>query len=307
MNGDRRVEHLRWEDLRFFWSLARHGTLSATARALGVNHATVARHLARLEGRLGLILFDRRADGYVPTLDGEAVLAEVTAMHDATEAIAARAFANAKEGEGRGVGGTVRLTATRALTDEWLAGCFTTLLRDHPSINLEVLAESRNLSLARREAEVAIRLAEPEDGDVIARRGVTIGHGLYAAPAVAAAVRVGEDAPFIGDLDDQLPESRWLERLARGRRFSFRGDSLPARRAAAAAGWGVALLPHYLVSENSGLERLELEEEPPNREAWVLVRRDLISVPRVRVVVDWLLESFRRDAHRFDPGMPMSG
>jgi DNA-binding transcriptional LysR family regulator len=63
-----------WDDLRFVLALARHGNLSATARALRVNHATVSRRIDSLESALGRTLFDRRADGYAPTLDGQAVI-----------------------------------------------------------------------------------------------------------------------------------------------------------------------------------------------------------------------------------------
>jgi DNA-binding transcriptional LysR family regulator len=76
MADKKRTEPLDWEEVRYFVALARHGTLSATARALRVNHATVARRIASLETLFGRTLFDRRAKGYVLTAVGKAVLGE---------------------------------------------------------------------------------------------------------------------------------------------------------------------------------------------------------------------------------------
>jgi molybdate transport repressor ModE-like protein len=83
MASKRRTTNLDWEDVRYFVALARHGSLSAAARTLGVNHATVARRVASFEALLGKPLFDRRADGYALTGEGKAVLDEAVAMDEA--------------------------------------------------------------------------------------------------------------------------------------------------------------------------------------------------------------------------------
>src|SRR2546427_11510443 len=90
MPDKKRTGRLDWEDVRYFVALARHGTLSATARALRVNHATVARRIASLETLLGRTLFDRRAKGYVLTAGGKAVLDGANAMDEAALSILRR-------------------------------------------------------------------------------------------------------------------------------------------------------------------------------------------------------------------------
>src|ERR1700722_15005176 len=90
MPDKKRTTDLDWEDLRYFVALARHGSLSATARALRVNHATVSRRVTNLEARLGRPLFDRHAQGYLLTLDGKAVLEEATAMDEAALSVLRR-------------------------------------------------------------------------------------------------------------------------------------------------------------------------------------------------------------------------
>src|SRR4051794_31857665 len=87
---DKKRTVMDWEDVRYFVALARHGTLSAAARGLRVNHATVARRVASLETLLGRALFDRRAKGYVLTAEGKAVLDEARAMDEAALAVLRR-------------------------------------------------------------------------------------------------------------------------------------------------------------------------------------------------------------------------
>src|SRR3954469_16931153 len=105
----KRTADLDWEDFRYFVGLARHGSLSATARALRVNHATVARRVASLETRLGRSLFDRRADGYVLTAEGKAVLDEARSMDEAALSVLYRLDA------GTELSGMVRLAVGRVL------------------------------------------------------------------------------------------------------------------------------------------------------------------------------------------------
>jgi len=109
MPDKKRTAALDWEDLRYFVALARYGTLSATARGLRVNHATVARRVTGLETRLGRTLFDRRADGYALTVEGKAVLDEARPMEEAALSVLNRLDA------GTDLSGMVRLTVGRVL------------------------------------------------------------------------------------------------------------------------------------------------------------------------------------------------
>src|SRR6476646_1796251 len=90
MTDKKRIADLDGEDIRYFVALARYGTLSATARGLRVNHATVARRVTSLETLLGRPLFDRRADGYALTPEGKAVLDEAHSMDDAALSVLRR-------------------------------------------------------------------------------------------------------------------------------------------------------------------------------------------------------------------------
>jgi DNA-binding transcriptional LysR family regulator len=281
---------LAWDDVRYFVALARHGTLAATARALQVDHATVSRRLGSLEATLGRPLFDRRTDGYVLTAAGKSVLDEAAAMEEAAAAVSRRLDS------GTAIAGLVRVTVARVLADGFVVERLGGLVAKYPELDLEIVAGSRNLSLARREADLALRLGRPAEGALIARRIATLDYEFYASPAYWARVGAGEPAVFVGFDDDSefVPEAAWAKRALTGKRSILRSNSQTSQAAAARGGLGIALLPRLLAHGTEGLVPVELATEPPpRRELWLLMRRDVARVPRVRVVADYLVEMFR--------------
>jgi DNA-binding transcriptional LysR family regulator len=291
MPDKKRTAELDWEDVRYFVALARHGSLSATARALRVNHATVARRVADLETLLGRALFDRRADGYALTADGKAVLDEASAMDEAALSVLRRLDA------GTELSGLIRLTAARALAEGFVIDRLAALHERFPTLDLELISDARVISLARREADIALRFGSLKDSELVARRVAKIAFGLYASPAYRDKLDGGQTPALIGyDKDsDFIFEAAWLERQFRGRRFAFRTNSQTSQAAAARAGYGVALLPRYLAAKDPGLVPVLLRERLPERDVWLLIRRDLTKVPRIRAVADYLVEIFQRD------------
>jgi DNA-binding transcriptional LysR family regulator len=161
MPDKKRTARLDWEDVRYFVALARHGTLSASARALRVNHATVARRIASLETLIGRALFDRRAEGYVLTAEGKAVLEEASAMDEAAMSILRRHDARTE------LNGLVRLAAGRVLAERFLIDRLRAFHERFPAIDLEVIGGSRVVSLAKREADVALRYGSPKTASLL--------------------------------------------------------------------------------------------------------------------------------------------
>jgi DNA-binding transcriptional LysR family regulator len=286
----KRTVNLDWEDVRYFVALARSGTLSATARRLRVNHATVARRVASLEALLGRPLFDRRANGYVLTAEGKAVLDEARSMDEAALSVLYRLDA------GTELSGMVRLAVGRVLAERFLIERLASFHQRYPAIDLELIGGSRIVSLARREADIALRYGSPKDSELVGRRVARIGFGLYASPAYRGKLEAGEAPAFISfdQENDFIAEAGWLARHFGDRRFSFRTISQTTQAAAARAGYGVALLPRYVAAGDPGLVRVSLGGRLPERDVWLLVRRDLKNVPRVKAVADHLAEVFRQ-------------
>jgi DNA-binding transcriptional LysR family regulator len=293
MAVQKRTADLDWEDVRYFAALARHGTLAATARTLKVTHATVARRLSNLETTLGQPLFSRHREGYRLNAAGAAALGEAAQMELAAGALGAARDAHRSAGTS-GIAGQVRITAARVFADGFLAERMGALTRQHPGLELEIVATSRNLSLARREAEIALRLARPAAGELLARRIATLDYGFYASPDYKRRVDCGETPVFIAfdDASDYVLEAAWARKFFSGRQVALRANSQGAQAAAARGGAGIALLPGLIARAQGGLERVEFDEEPPSRELWLLMRPDVARLARVRAVADHLVELF---------------
>lgn len=280
-----------WEDVRFFLALARHGSLSAAARALRVNHATVSRRVAGLEQTLGAVLFERRPGGYVLTEAGSRALDRAAAMAEAAEGL--------RRGGAGQASGLVRLTATRSLGDGFLLPHLAEFQRRHPGIDVELISDSRAMSLARFEADLALRLSRPADGDVKARRLATLTFGLYAGDDWRRRLAAGETPRFVGfdEAGAHVPEAVWLARHFPRARMAFRANSHLTQRDAVAAGMGVAVLPRFLAEP--GLCRWEHPLRPPERELWMLWRPDAAPGSAVGLLADFLRRLFLEQKGRF--------
>jgi DNA-binding transcriptional LysR family regulator len=277
MADRKRTASFDWEDVRYFLALARAGSLSGAARTLRVNHATVARRIGALEASLRRVLFDRRADGYGLTAHGQAALDTALAMERS-------ALGLTESGENNGFQGVVRVTTVRSLADLFLVDRLGGLRKQHPGIALEIVTDVRLMSLARREADIALRLGRPKDSGLVGRKLAEVHYAFYAAPKIAA----GASAPLITyDLDsDGVIEAVWTERRHGGRPVSFRSNSNEAQAAAARAGFGVAMLPRYMGDMDKKLLRVDFGPVHPARELWLLSPRELTRVPRVRAVLE---------------------
>jgi DNA-binding transcriptional LysR family regulator len=296
----KRTDRLDWEDLRFFLALAESGTLSGAARKLRVNHATVARRIGALEASLGQALFDRRADGYALTPLGRDSLDAANAMEAAALAVLQRADVSHE------LKGRVRMTAPRVLADGFLIERLGDLHRHHPGLDFELISESRNLSLGRREAEIAIRLGAPQDGDLVMRRAGKIAYEFFASPTYRDKIVAGSELAFISydEDNDFIPEAALVARHFANQRFVFRTDSQISQAAAARAGLGIALLPCFLAAEDSRLAAVSLGFHRHERDVFILTRRDLAKLPRIRAVTDYLAALFRLERARLEGLVP---
>ena len=269
---DKKRTDIDWQDVHYFVALARHGTLSATARALRVNHATVARRIASLEALLGHAIFDRRAIGYALTAEGKTLIKHANAMDEAALSILRRLDA------GTELSGRVRLAAGRVLAERFLIDRLRAFHERYPAIDLEVIGGSRVVSLAKRDADIALRYGSPKDSELVARRIARLTFGLYTSPAYHDKLKAGQSPAFIGfdENSEFIAEAKWLKQQFGDRRFSFRTSSQTTQAAAARAGYGIALLPKYVVETHEpGLVEVTAGEHLPERDVWLIIRRDL--------------------------------
>ena len=295
---------LDWDDLRYFLALARHGTLSAAAKVLHVSQSTVGRRLSTLEATLAVRLLNRTPDGYVLTLAGQSV-------REKAERLEAEAIALERDVTGRDtrLRGLVRVTCAETLAAHILAPCFAQLHAQHPDIMIELIPNPRELSLAMREADISLRMKQPEQHDLVVRRIGGIAFGIYATPDY---VRDQGELDFedgcsghrlITQLDDnqEMTQSAWLTDLASRATVVLHTSSHEAAVLAAASGGGLACLARFRGDGEPRLTRLPVPTEPPSADILLLVHKDNRDTPRIRVVLTHITECVHELAATLEP------
>ena len=282
-----------WDDLRIFLTLAREGTLTTAAKALGVSHPTVARRVAALEQQIGARLFERLPDRFVPTSAGEKLLGDTEAMESAALSIHRRSA-----GLSDTVSGVVRLSAGEEIS-ALLARHLPGLRERLKQIEFELTARHTLLNLSRREADLLIREQVPDLADIVTRKLGRAAYAIYAHPALAVA-RLSpasfKTVPWVGFDDDhtRMPGQRWLQERLDGGRPAIRCNNWLVVRETARSGGGFAILPCYLGDPDPELQRVGNPIADVFADQWLLVHRDLRALPRVRAVMDAMIELFQQ-------------
>jgi DNA-binding transcriptional LysR family regulator len=286
------MQVMDWDDLRYVLAAARTGTLAAAARRLDVDQTTVARRLAAAQSDIGARLFDRRDGRLQPTAAGLAAIARAERVEQEVGALE-----SAIAGSDAVTAGAVRITAVPILVDRLLIPAAQRFCAQHPGLRLELIGEPRNLSLTRREADIALRLARPDRGTALARR---IGRLDY---AVFASRRRGADTlPWITYEDGlaHLPQAQWTARAARsGTVAPLQVNDAEAIVQAVRAGLGRALLPCFLAGREPGL--VQIGKPVLARELWLLVHPELRPLARIAAAIAWLEATVRPSRARPAP------
>jgi DNA-binding transcriptional LysR family regulator len=281
-----------WDDARVFLAVARHGSLRAAGRVLGLSQPTVGRRLASFEAAFGgPALFDRLPEGLRLNAAGAALIPAAEELERAGLALERRRAAAAP-----GLCGTVRVSV-----GEWAAAFLARSLagnggRTLPAgITLELVESRQTANLARREADLAVRHHPPEGGDLYIAKLGTFGVCVYRR-------RDDEVPAWVTYTEEQAhyPTARWVQQQVResGAAVALRASNMPMQLAAIRAGAGRGLLPCFVGDDDPLLERLTPPIAEVAAEYWVIVHRDLRRAACVRAVSDWIRALFdeQRDA-----------
>lgn len=280
-----------WDDLRYLLAVQRGQTVRAAARQLRVDDTTVSRRLASLERALGRKLVQRLGDRRLALTDeGRRVARQAAGMARHYQSIAAT-----MAGDSDAYAGTVRLTTVPVLANRLFAHRFHRLAARYPSLVVELIPDSRDFSLTRREADMAVRLARPSAGG-LAVKASRIGNLAYAAYVSRdlPARRVGALAwVTYEDAMSHLPHARWMERAAqdlKADRSCLRVHDADTAWEAVAAGLGKTLLPVLAADGDPRLRRVDVpgDRPLPGREVWLLAHADQAALPRVAAVSQWV-------------------
>jgi DNA-binding transcriptional LysR family regulator len=281
-----------WNLYRTFLAVALEGSLSGAARNLGLTQPTVSRHIDTLEAMVGGQLFLRSQRGLVAT---ERALDLVPLAE--TLASTAAAFMRAASGSASDLRGAVRISAGEVVGVEWLPPILTRIRRRNPGLILELKLSDAVDDLLSREADIALRMVEPSQGALIAKRMTPVALGLFASrdyldlrghPASLAdladhdLIGFDNETPFMREIGRRFPT---LRRSA----FALRSDSTLVHLAAVRAGFGIGLCQVALGNGDPALTRLLEDEVAMSLGLWIVMHQDLKTNARCRAVFDALV------------------
>jgi DNA-binding transcriptional LysR family regulator len=281
---------MEWDDLRHFLAVARAGSLADAARLLKTSPATVARRVAALEAKLGARLFDRNQTGYALTESGAAIHKKAEEVEEAILSVEREALGRDLHASGR-----VRLATSDELAANLIAPHFGEFRRCHPHVLLEVVAQHDSVNLSRREADIALRSARPEQHNLMIRRAGWWKGGLYAAKSYAAAHDLKPGIRSFLNLDiitwtEEFAHFRggpWFAEHARDATVVLQANSRRIHYSACKAGIGLAILPCLSADRDPDLIRLLPPEQVFVAELYLVTHRDLARTARVRAVIDF--------------------
>jgi DNA-binding transcriptional LysR family regulator len=279
-----------WDDLRFVLAVARAGSALRAARELKVNQTTVARRIAQIESVIGGDLFETRQSGQILTPLGELVAAGAERVE--AEVLALRSSMDARL---RSVSGAVRFTSPDVYANRIVAPFLHSFRRQYPGITVELIADDRQLDIARGEADVALRASsKPSGGGIVAQRLPDASWAPYCSRSYAEEHGLPADVKDLNNHAIIVMENnvstgapfRWLPKAADKAAVSARSNSLINSVSAIKASLGIGMLPCFVGDTETDLVRCL----PPvlHAEVWLIVREDVKHAPHVRAFVDGL-------------------
>ncbi|HET7850684.1 MAG TPA: LysR family transcriptional regulator [Pseudolabrys sp.] len=286
-----------WNDLRHFLAIARHGSTLAAAKALAVSQSTVHRRMDELERQVGRQLVTRNPAGYKLTELGEDLVAYAERVEEA-----ALAFERRIAGADKSLTGSVRVTCPEPVGIRLMQSNLLAKFSERfPGLRIEFVMSDKLLDLGKREADIALRAADPVDNALFGRKIADVPWALYASNGYVARHGAIKDAADIANhalvlFDVELKQhftNRWLQSTASGARIAARCNSVAALIAAIRSGAGLGALPVIVGDNDAELVRVLGPLPELTTHFYLLIHEDMKATPRIRAFFDFLVEEIR--------------
>jgi len=291
-----------WDKLKVFHAAAEAGSFTHAGEQLGLSQSAVSRQVSALEQELAVALFHRHARGLILTEQGELLYRTAHEVFMKLEAARAKLTDSRERPHGE-----LKVTTTAGLGVHWLTPRLGEFVDLYPDIRLTLITTDEELDLAMREADVAIRLRQPTQPDLIQRKLFSVKSHAYASPEYLkrfGTPRTHDDLDqhrillLGGNVPPHLQNRRWLTEVGRTGKDA-RAPHLVINNVlgilrACQRGIGIAMLPDYLVEENGGLVQLFGEADTVALDAYFVYPEELKSVARVQAFRDFLVSKAQR-------------
>ena len=288
---ERILNPFNWDNLRVFLSLARARSALEASHALGMDQSTISRRVKRLETDIGSKLFDRNSQGHRMTSAGHRLLEHVEKLESTLAAVESDVF-----GDNMALTGEIRLGATEAFGSYFLAPHLAHFCTRHPAIVVDLLPMPRNVNLSKREADASVTVDRPTTDSFVTCQLTQYRLLPYATPHYLehhASVQTVDDLvehrwiDYVDDLlfaDQQVSLRNWLPAV----RPFLRSTSVIAQFQAVRSGLGIALLPCFMASQETGLVPVLPDQVDITRHFWLVAPAEKRELARIKALWDYL-------------------
>ncbi|HEY6859916.1 MAG TPA: LysR family transcriptional regulator [Pseudolabrys sp.] len=290
----------KWDDLKVFLEVARHGSVHAAAKRLKLDHSTVCRKIGRLESLLAVKLFDRSRKGITVRHEAQGLLKHIEQMD-----LHAGSLEDAITRGRGGAAQVVRIATMEGIASGYLARCLPALRQFGKNLKIELVSIPQAVDLNRKEADIFLSFFNPDARGLKSSLFGKFSLFLYCSKDYLrqhGVPRSREDLDhhvFVGYIDDLLAINavRWLDEVVAAPMMSFHSNSVFAQCNAAVSGLGIALLPTFVGEGVPGLQRILSDKVLVQRDVWVSVRTEQSHLSRIKAATQFLKYIFDRDAN----------
>ena len=278
-----------WDNLRYVLAVAEHGSISAAARVLGVNHATVLRRVAAFEELHGGAVFEKTATGYRVQPDRARVIEAAREVENAVMSVE-----RLMHGTAAPLRGVVRVSSTDSMCQILLPQLVSQLQSESSELQVNLLSANNHVDFSRMQADISVRpaLSLPDD-----MSGETVANLAFRVYCTADAPKTW--LSLTGPLARSAP-AMWMASQLNPASVTTGADSFMVLREMARLGMGIAILPVFIGETCTGLQRHPSTMPEISVPIWVGTHLDLRDVPRIRVVRDRILEYLAKRARYLD-------
>ena len=294
-----------WDDLKIAHAIARRGSLSAAARALGTTQPTVSRRLSALEGRIGVKLFERGAAGLSPSKLCAVLIESLDQMEEQAQAVERRIAAR-----DTGLQGAITVTSLAWFGDDILAPLLARFCARHRLVTVDLINDPRRFNLFRREADVAVRIGMFDRDELVERKVADVSYGLYASPRYLhrygrpdfAKQCAGHRVASLCESPAKVVHTEWLKAIASRAHVVLRTNGIQSHVAAVGAGEAIAVLPRVMGDRQPEFVRIEPPLPEPFQPVKIGVHADMRDTPRIRSLIDFLVRELKARTAELNPG-----
>lgn len=269
---------MQWDDLRIFLAVARRGSISGGASLLNVQHSTVSRRIRSLEQQLGTTLFERKKSGFELTEAGEHLKASAARME-----LEVLDLEGALSHQDERAAGELTVAAINNMASTILLPVFADFSKEHPNIKLHVQVSNTYVSLAERQADIAIRLTNTPVETLIGTRLTTVASAVYGSKKYICEVRETNAEPKWLGIECCAFHRLWTNEACPDHDHTFYVDDTLLTLAALKQDLGLAYLPCFMGDSAAELERYHPPDSSHDLGLWLLYHPELRGHKRVQL------------------------